>query len=319
MQTFHTLDEIPASFGPAIVSVGNFDGVHLGHTHVLNEISKRGCEQGKRSLAVSFEPHPSRVLRPDLELKLITPTAEKLQLIEATGVEATLILPFTLDLSQITPEEFATRILKGHLRASEVHEGANFRFGHQAAGDVNALREFGRKMGFEVTVYPEMRVHGETVSSSRIRTLLKDGEVGRARHLLGRAFTIQSAVEHGRGYGSKYTVPTINLGAYRELVPKDGVYVTQTRVNEECFDSVTNVGNRPTFGADSFAIESHLLNFHPIEIGQETRLRIHFFNRLRGEIKFPSVDALREQIGRDVKRAERYLSLLYLKSGARMP
>jgi len=316
MQIFHKLDEIPANFGPAIVSVGNFDGVHLAHTHVLSEISRRGREQGKRSMAVCFEPHPSRILRPDLGLKLITPTPEKLRLIEATGVDATVILPFTLDLSELTPEEFAGRILKNHLRASEVHEGANFRFGHQAAGDVNALKEFGRKMGFEVTVYREMRVHGETVSSSRIRTLLKDGEVGRARHLLGRAFSIQSTVEHGRGYGSKYTVPTINLGAYHELVPKDGVYVTRTSVGEECFDSVTNVGNRPTFGADSFAIESHLMNFQPIEIGQETRLRIHFFKRLREEIKFPSLEALREQIRRDVKKAQRYLSLLDTKSGA---
>ena len=314
MQIFHKLDEIPANFGPAIVSVGNFDGVHLAHTHVLNEISRRGREQGKRSMAVSFEPHPSRVLRPDVGLKLITPTTEKLQLIAATGVEATLMLPFTVDLSELTPEEFAGHILKDHLHASEVHEGANFRFGHQASGDVSSLKEFGRKMGFDVTVYPEMRVHSESVSSSRIRTLLKDGEVRNARHLLGRAFSIQSTVESGRGYGAKYTVPTVNLAAYDELIPRNGVYVTRTQVGEECFDSVTNVGNRPTFGADSFAIESHLMNFHPVEITEETRIEIHFLKRLRSEIKFPSVEALRQQIARDVRVAQRYFELVAAKS-----
>jgi riboflavin kinase/FMN adenylyltransferase len=316
MRTFCTLDEIPADFGPTILTVGNFDGVHLAHTHVLNEISSRGREQGKRSVAVSFEPHPSRVLRPDMGLKLITPTAKKLQLIEATKVDATLILPFTVDLSELTPEEFASHILKEHLRAAEVHEGANFRFGHQAAGDVKALREFGEKMGFEVTVYHEMRVRSEPVSSSRIRNLLNEGEVGRARHLLGRAFSIQSTVEAGRGYGAKYTVPTVNLATYDELVPKHGVYVTRTRVGEECFDSVTNVGNRPTFGADSFAIESHLMNFHSMEITEETRVEIHFLKRLRSEIKFPSVEALREQIARDVTAAQRYFALAASRAGA---
>ena len=169
-------------------------------------------------------------------------------------------------------------------------------------------------MGFEVTVYPEMRVRNRTVSSSRIRALLKDGEVGNARHLLGRAFSIQSTVEAGRGYGAKYTVPTVNLAAYDELVPKHGVYVTRTRVGEECFDSVTNVGNRPTFGADSFAIESHLMNFRPMEITEETRVEIHFLKRLRSEIKFPSVEALREQIARDVRTAQRYFELVPSKS-----
>ncbi len=314
MQVFHTLDEIPADFGPTFLTVGNFDGVHLAHAHVLKEISRRGREQGKRSMAVSFEPHPSRVLRPDVGLKLITPTAKKLQLIEATKVDATLILPFTVDLSELTPEEFVSHILKDRLQARQVHEGANFRFGHQAAGDVSSLKEFGTKMGFEVTVYPEMRVHGEGVSSSRIRTLLKDGEVGKARHLLGRAFSIQSTVEDGRGYGAKYTVPTVNLGDYHELVPKHGVYVTRTRIGEECFDSVTNVGNRPTFGADSFAIESHLMNFLPMEITEETRVEIHFLKRLRSEIKFSSVEALRQQIARDVRVAQRYFELVASKS-----
>lgn len=155
-----------------------------------------------------------------------------------------------------------------------------------------------------------MRLRGERVSSSHIRKLLSEGRVSRARHLLGRPFSILSTAGRGRGYGSKYTVPTINLAGYEELIPKDGVYVTRTRIGNECFDSVTNVGNRPTFGGDSFAIESHMLNFHPLELSAETEVELHFFDRLRDEIKFPSVEALKEQIRRDVAKAERYFRLL---------
>ncbi len=165
-------------------------------------------------------------------------------------------------------------------------------------------------MGFEVKVYPVMKLRGERVSSSQIRKLLSQGRVSRARHLLARPFSILSTPGRGRGYGSKYTVPTINLARYEELVPKDGVYITRTRVAEEVFDSVTNVGNRPTFGAELFAIETHLLNFHPLELTPETEVEICFLRRLRDEIKFPSVDALREQIARDVKKARRYFHLL---------
>src|SRR6185437_14526774 len=161
-------------------------------------------------------------------------------------------------------------------------------------------------MGFEVFVYPEMRVRGESVSSTRVRQLITEGAVGRARVLLTRPFSILSTAGRGRGYGSKYTVPTINLSRYEELVPRDGVYITRTRVGEECFDSVTNVGNRPTFGDESFAKETHLLNFHPLELRPDSEVELHFLDRLRDEIKFPSVEALKEQIGRDVKKAKRY-------------
>lgn len=310
MQVFHKLDEVPAGFGPTLVSVGNFDGVHRAHAHVLHEIVSRARSSGIKAVAVTFEPHPTRILRPEAGLKLLTPTPEKLRLLESTGVDAVLLLPFGRDLSLMTPRQFAERILKKKLHAREVHEGFNFRFGHKAAGDMNLLTEFGREMGFEVTVYPEMRLRGETVSSTQIRKLLADGRVSRARHLLSRPFCILGNPGRGRGYGSKYTVPTINLARYEELVPKDGVYITWTRVGTERFDSVTNVGNRPTFGAELFAIETHLLNFHPIELTPETEIEICFLERLRDEIKFPSVEALREQIARDVKKARRYFHLL---------
>jgi len=313
MLVFHNLEEIPAEFGPTYVSVGNFDGVHRAHARVLGEIVARARANGGKSMAVTFEPHPTRILKPEAGLKLLTPTPEKLRWLEGTGVDAVLLLPFGRDLSLMTPRQFAERILRKKLHAREVHEGFNFRFGHRAAGDVNMLAEFGREMGFEVRVYPEMKLRGETVSSSQIRRLISEGRVSRARHLLARPFCILGNPGRGRGYGSKYTVPTINMARYEELVAKDGVYITWTRVRTERFDSVTNVGNRPTFGTELFAIETHLLNFHPIELTPDTEVEICFLERLRDEIKFPSVDALREQIARDVKKARRYFHLLRLK------
>jgi riboflavin kinase/FMN adenylyltransferase len=257
-------------------------------------------------MAVTFEPHPVRILRPESNLKLLTPTPEKIRLLTETGIDAVLLLPFGRDLSLMTPREFAQEILRNRLHTCEIHEGYNFHFGHKASGNVQTLRELGSEMGFEAHDYPEMRLRGEPVSSSHIRKLLQEGRVSRARHLLARPFNILSTAGRGRGYGSKYTVPTINLSRYEELIPKDGVYITRTRVGKECFDSVTNVGNRPTFGADSFAIESHLLNFHPLEVTADTEVEVHFLDRLRDEIKFPSVEALREQIARDVARAQKY-------------
>src|SRR5271170_1257196 len=310
MQSFHHLDGMPADFGPALVSVGNFDGVHRAHRHVIDEIVGRAKSGNARSVVVTFEPHPTRILRPDHGFKLLTPLPEKLLLIEASGVDAVLLLPFSRDLSLMTPNQFADEILKKRLHAREVHEGYNFHFGHKAAGNIQMLRELGREMEFEVHDYPEMRLRGEPVSSSHIRKLLSEGRVSRARHLLARPFSILSTPGRGRGYGSKYTVPTINLAHYEELVPKDGVYITRTRVGDKCFDSVTNVGNRPTFGSDSFAIESHLLNFHPLELSVETEVELYFLERLRDEIKFPSIEALRGQIRRDVAKAQKYFRRL---------
>lgn len=310
MDVFHKLDDVPAKFGPTVVSVGNFDGVHRAHAHVLREIVSRAREKNAKAVAVTFEPHPIRILRPDSPFKLLTPTPEKIRLLSQTGIDSVLLLPFTRDLSLMTPRQFAHEILKQRLKAIEVHEGYNFHFGHKAAGTVAMLGDFGREMGFEVKTYPEMKLRGEPVSSSHIRKLVAQGRISRARHLLGKPFSILSTPGRGRGYGSKYTVPTINLSRYEELVPSDGVYITRTRVGDECFDSVTNIGNRPTFGSDSYAIETHLLNFHPLELKPDTEVELFFLYRLREEIKFPSVDALREQIAKDVKKARRYFHLL---------
>ena len=313
MLVFHNLEQVPANFGPTYVSVGNFDGVHRAHAHVLQEIVSRARANEGKAVAVTFEPHPARILKPEAGLKLLTPTPEKLRWLEGTGIDAVLLLPFGRDLSLLTPRQFVDRVLKKRLHAREVHEGFNFRFGHKAAGDINLLAELGREMGFEVKAYPEMKLRGETVSSTHIRRLIREGRVSRARHLLARPFCILGNPGRGRGYGSKYTVPTINMARYEEIVPKDGVYITWTRVESERFDSVTNVGNRPTFGNELFAIETHLLNFHPLELTPDSEVEICFLERLRDEIRFPSVEALREQIARDVKKARRYFHLLRLR------
>jgi riboflavin kinase/FMN adenylyltransferase len=310
MQVFRKLEDVPANLGPTVVSVGNFDGVHIAHQAVVRHMAERAHAIGGKAVAVTFDPHPLWILRPDSAPKLITPLEVKLQLLKQTGVDAVLVLPFTRDLSLMSAQDFARNVLVDALHTREVHEGYNFRFGHKAQGNVDTLAQFGREMGFDVHTYSEQLLRGHHVSSSEIRSLIAAGRVERARALLGRPFSILSNPGRGRGFGTRYTVPTVNLARYDELVPANGVYITRVRINGECFDAVTNVGVRPTFGPDSFAIESHLLNFHPIELLAQTEIELIYLKRLREERKFETVDALREQIGKDVQQAQRFFRML---------
>ena len=311
MQIFRKLEEVPQNYGPTVLSVGNFDGVHRGHQHVLRKMSERARELGAKSMVLTFNPHPIRILRPNEAPPLLTPLPQKLKLLESTGLDAVLVLPFSRDLSMMPPFEFAEEILSTALHAVEIHEGFNFHFGHKKEGDVERLKEYGHKLGFDVVVYQAMKYRGHMLSSSDVRRFVQAGNMAGARDLLGRPFSIVSTPWRGRGYGSKYTVPTINLSKYDELVPGIGVYVTQITVNSETFDAVTNVGVRPTFGPDSFAIETHILNFHPIDLEPETPVELTFLKRLRDEMKFPDTEALKAQIGRDVTRAQRYFRLMH--------
>ena len=274
-------------------------------------MAERAHAIGGKAVVVTFEPHPLRILRPDVAPKLLTPLPVKLQLLEQTGVDAVLVLPFSRDLSLMSAHDFARQVLVDTLHAREVHEGYNFHFGHKAQGNVETLAAFGREMGFDVHTYSELHAaRTSRVEHARFAALIAAGRVDRARALLGRPFSILSNPGRGRGYGTRYTVPTVNLARYDELVPANGVYITRVRINGECFDAVTNVGVRPTFGPDSFAIESHLLNFHEIELLAQTEVELIFLKRLREEIKFESVEALKEQIGRDVAKAQRFFRLL---------
>jgi riboflavin kinase/FMN adenylyltransferase len=309
MQVFHSIDEVPANYGPSVVTIGNFDGVHRGHQAVIAEVIERARALHAHSVAVTFEPHPARILRPQAPSFLITQLDQKLALLAKTGIDAALVLPFTHALSRLTAQEFARKILSDALGAVEVQEGENFRFGADAKADVNELALLGKKFGFQARVHRPTMWRGTAVSSSGIRTAIAAGDVRAARQLLGRPFEIVSTSAAGRGYGSRYTVPTINLAPYAELVPANGVYITCLEVDGEVFQAVTNIGNRPTFGEESFAIESHILNFHPLALDERTQLRLCFLDRLRGEIDWPSPQALKQQIERDITRARHYFEL----------
>jgi riboflavin kinase/FMN adenylyltransferase len=309
VQLFRSLDEIPAKFGPAVVTVGNFDGIHRAHRSLIDAICARAAELNARSVLVIFDPHPERILRPHGGPPLITPMPTKLEVLRETKLDTLVVIPFTRDLSLMPAFEFAEEVLFNRLHAVEVHEGFNFRFGHKAEGNVERLAEFGKKLGFTVVAHEPVRWGDLVISSSNVRALVLGGKIEAARHLLGRVFSIDAEPGRGRGYGAKYTVPTINLARYDELTPAIGVYVTEMRINGEDFQSVTNVGNRPTFGTDSFAIESYLLNFHPIDLPSSQPVRLSFLLRLRAENKFPDVASLKQQISQDIARAQRYFRL----------
>lgn len=309
MQVFESLESIPTHFGPSVVTVGNYDGIHCAHRKLIQTVCLRAKELSARAVLVTFDPHPTRILKPHAGPPLITPMKRKMELLAETGLDAVVVVPFTRDLSMMPAFEFAEEILFTRLHAIEVHEGFNFRFGHKAEGDVERLRDFGQRLGFTVVTHAPFQWGNVVVSSSNVRAVVLGGKVEAAKHLLGRVFSIDSVPGRGRGYGTKYTVPTVNLAQYNELTPSFGVYVTEMLIHGECFQSVTNIGNRPTFGADSFAIESYILNFHPIDLSNETPIRLSFLHRLRSEEKFPTVEALKEQIGRDVARAQRYFRL----------
>jgi len=310
---FRSLDELPVAFGPSVVAIGNFDGVHCGHREILAAVVAEARERGARAVAITFDPHPEQFLRPERAPLLITPLAERLRLLSETGVDAILALRFDAALAGLTAHEFVQRILIDALGVRGVHEGETFRFGHRAAAGVGELAAFGAALGFTVRVHGAVRVHGLEVSSSAVRALVASGDMRRARWMLGRPFTVLSTPARGRGIGTRLLVPTVNLAPYSGLLPALGVYVTRLRIGGQAFDAVTNVGNRPTFGEPSFAVESHILNFAPdflpVELNDETPLEIEFLLRLRNEMKFPSAEALKMQIFGDIARAKRYLRL----------
>ncbi len=312
MKIFRSLNELPPDFGPVIATIGNFDGVHRGHRWVIDQVNTRAVSLGLKSLCITFDPHPVRVLRPEAPHWLIAPLAQKLDLLATTGIDATLVLSFTAELSHFSAEAFAREILRDRIHVAEVHEGETFRFGYQAAENMQGFEALGRELGFRVLGYSPRILRGGPVSSSRIRALIATGEVSQARALLGRPFAIRSTPASGRGYGTRYTVPTINLAPYPELLPRHGVYITTLKVADETFQAVTNVGNRPTFGADSFTVESHILNFHPVDLSEETPLELTFLHRLRDEIRFPNPEALLAQIKIDVGKAKRFFALASL-------
>jgi riboflavin kinase / FMN adenylyltransferase len=306
---YRSLDEIPVDFGPSVVSIGNFDGVHRGHQEILAAVLAEARLRGARAVALTFEPHPERFLRPGTAPKLLTPLDERLKLLKATGVDAVVVLRFDAMLAQMPAKDFARQVLAGRLRAQSLHEGGNFRFGYRAEAGVKELSQFGAELGFALQVHQPVHVHGMEVSSSAIRECVAAGEMRQARWMLGRPFGVCSRPAHGRGEGTRLLVPTVNFAKYDELLPAHGVYVTRLQIGKRCFDAVTNVGDRPTFDDAGFSVETHILDFEPVDLNDTTPLELEFLLRLRGERRWPSVDALRAQISEDVARAKRYFRL----------
>jgi riboflavin kinase / FMN adenylyltransferase len=306
---YRSVVEIPAGFGPCVASIGNFDGVHLGHQEILSAVVREARELGVRAVAVTFDPHPERFLRPAKAARLLTPMRDRIRLLAATGVDAVVVLPFDAELASLTAEEFVRGILVEVLGVRSLHEGGNFRFGQRAKAGVKELEEFGAGFGFSVRVHSPVHVRGLEVSSSAIRELVAAGDMRRARWMLGRPFSVRSTQASGRGIGTRLLVPTVNLAPYDEVLPAFGVYVTRLTVGGRCFQAVTNVGNRPTFGEPSFAVESHILNFEAVEMDEETPIELEFLLRLRGEVQWPSSEALKAQIFKDVAKAKRFFRL----------
>ncbi len=303
---FCSVAEIPAGFGPSVAAIGNFDGVHRGHQQILAAVLKEARALGVRAVAITFDPHPEQFLRPAEAPRLLTPVLERLRLLGLTGMDAVVVLPFDEALATLPAREFVSKILVEALSVRSLHEGGNFRFGYRAEAGVEELRAFGAEFGFTVCVHGSVRARGLEVSSSAIRALVAAGDVKRARWMLGRPFKVRSTQARGRGIGTQLLVPTVNLAAYSGLLPAFGVYVTRLTIGGRCFQSVTNVGNRPTFGEASFAVESHILDFEPVEMDETTPVELEFLMRLRGELTWPSPEALKAQIFKDVARAQRY-------------
>ena len=306
---YRSLAEVPADFGPTVAAIGNFDGLHCGHRAIVAGAVDEARRLGLTSLAVTFNPHPEHFLHPTHEPRIIAPIEERIRLFATTGVDAVLVLPFDSRLAHMSPLAFARDILADRLRVRGLHEGHNFRFGHRAAAGVSDLVEMGKQFGWTVTVHTFVRVRNMEVSSSAVRDLIAAGDMRRARWMLGRAFSILSTQVRGRGVGTRLLVPTINLAPYEGLLPGHGVYITRLHISGRSFQAVTNIGDRPTFEGVGFGVETHILNFEPIDIGESTPLEFEFLHRLRDEIAFPSPQTLKEQILRDVARARRYFRL----------
>jgi len=301
-----------------IATIGNFDGVHLGHRRILENVVARAREAGRPSLAITFEPHPLSVLRPDHAPRRLQTLHQKEEEIEAIGIENLLVIPFTRDFSLTEPEEFVRSVLCQRLAVSELLLGSHFAFGRGKRGDLALLTRMGPECGFLASGVEEVFYDGEPVSSTRIRTAVARGEVARANAMLGREYALDGIVAKGEKLGQKIGYPTINLEPENELHPAAGVYVTRIAIRSfgQRFDSVTNIGRRPTVYEDYAAtIETYVLDFSADVYGEKVRL--FFFDRLREERKFPSVMDLTEQIGRDIEAARQYFGTSQATAPAR--
>lgn len=305
MTIFRSLDEAQAALRPCVLTIGNFDGCHLGHQSVFRAVARLAAERRLETAVLTFDPHPAKVVAPDKAPKLLSTLEQRCRWMAECGIGHVLILPFTRAVAALSPEQFADLILARALKARAVMVGENFRFGHRQAGDIETLRALGPAYGFDAHPLDPVTHRGIIVSSTEIRRRIQLGDVGRAGRLLGRFYSIAGGVVPGHGIGSRQTVPTLNLAAEAEVLPATGVYVTRTAERDGSgrhWPSITNVGHRPTFGGNELSIETYLLA--PLDGGTPEKIEVEFTHRLRDERKFDSPEQLKAQILADVARAQ---------------
>jgi len=307
---YRSLAETPADFGPCAITIGNFDGAHMGHRRILHRVSALAREEGWKSAALTFDPHPAKLVSPASAPRLLTTLDERARMILEQGIDEILILPFTPEIAALGPEDFVREILVDKLKARAVLVGANFHFGKRAAGDAGTLEQLGERYSFETDIIVPVVWRKRVISSSEIRRAIEAGHVSLACRMLGRPYVLRGAVVPGEGRGSKQTVPTLNLDTPAEVLPKNGVYVTRTRdgAGAREWPSITNVGLRPTFDGRNRTVETYLLS--PLDGPAPEKISLEFLRRVRDERKFENAEALKAQILRDVDRAQTYFRRL---------
>jgi riboflavin kinase/FMN adenylyltransferase len=298
-----------AQFSPKkdmLLTIGVFDGVHLGHRQLIAKLTELAREQGYASGVVTFKQHPREVLSPKSRLPFLTSLEQRIELLKKEGVDEVIALSFTPELASLKPRQFLEK-LKKHLRMRGLVIGPDFALGQNREGDTTALRRLGREMDFSVTVLPPVKIKGKVVSSTAIRKALAEGDVERVQNLIGRPFRLQGEVTGGSKRGAELLgFPTANLRvSQNQALPAEGVYVSQAYINNHSYAAMTNIGQRPTFGESQRLVESYLLDYQGDLYGQE--LSVDIIERLRGEIKFDSPEKLKKQIAEDVKKGKAIL------------
>lgn len=305
MRIFESLDFSERFVNP-VLTIGNYDGLHLGHKRIMERIQEKARDLNGTSMLMTFHPHPLTILRPDKFIGLITPLHVKKRLIEEAGIDVLIIIPFTDDFRHITPEAFVNNLLVKKLGIKGLIVGYDFKFGKEGKGNVEYLAFHSTEYGFSFEIQGAITFDGEKVGSNRIRKMIQEGDVGKAALHLDRLYMIEGTVVKGEGRGRTIGFPTINLKTEFPLIPKRGVYITDVDVGGKRYSAVTNIGYNPTFDGQSLTIETYILDFSGDLYDQE--IALYFLERVRDEAKFGSVDELRERIWKDVEIARNYFN-----------
>jgi riboflavin kinase/FMN adenylyltransferase len=311
LNVIHFPDDAPARWNQPVLAVGNFDGLHRGHMKIIDRVRRRAGERAGTPAAMTFDPHPPRIVRPDKAPPLLMTKTQRIEALARSGMQGVAVVRFTYELSQWEPEAFVRAVLVEWLHVVEVWVGANFLFGHNREGNFSVLRSLGARYGFRAEKIDPVRYKDFVVSSTRIRRLVGEGRVDEAAALLGHHYFIDGTVVRGAGRGRELGFPTANLRTENELTPPAGVYATTVTLDDVLYPSVTNVGMRPTFGdVDQTTIETHV--FDVDRDLYDMTVRLSFVQRLRDERAFPDVDALRAQIDADCRSARRLFGRISL-------